>query len=172
MTDLEIAEQKALFVLLLESRIRPSTYFPVVRTLEEYHAAIPRDLSEVAFEPWFRNGWAKKYREGPTVCAKLKQEAYGDAYKTVLTFLNGTSLSVHPDQREIVTDARCSDGTPLREGWKWLQYERDEPMPPVNPSPILAAPERAQTPSFHLDRWAAIATIVGIPLAVTLWWFS
>ncbi len=172
MNDLEIAEQKALFILLLESRIQPSKYFPVVRTFEEYNVRVSRDLAEAAFDPWFKNGWAKRYRDGAVVCAKLKQDAYGEAYKTVLEYLGATSLTVHPDQREIMADVRPSKDTPSREGWKWFQFEQDERVP-VSAEAVEMAPSEVFRPQkFHLERWAAIATIIGLPLAVVLWWYS
>tara|TARA_R110000772_G_scaffold35991_26_gene86390 strand:+ start:1701 stop:2249 length:549 start_codon:yes stop_codon:yes gene_type:complete len=122
-TDLEKAEQKALFILFLENQIGDTGYRPVKDLNVEYQAGIPEHLLESAFLVWVNKGWAKKYNVGVPLSAKLRKASFGEVYKQVLYDLDAKSLKVQAETREIFIDHLPTNDLPMKEGWKWRTYE-------------------------------------------------
>jgi hypothetical protein len=154
-SDLEILERKVLFVLFVESKRRPNEFFSIKRAASEYHIAAEWQLLEAAFQRWFKIEWAKRFNFAGDVCAKLRPDAFGDAYKQVLRDIDGASISVFPDTREVLTDAICDANMPLPNGWKWLEYEREPGVsPPAKDRNLTVFPEA------RID-WTKWGTLLG-----------
>ncbi len=176
MTDLEKAEQQALFILFLESQIGTSGYRPLKDLNSDYHAAIPEHLLEPAFMIWVNKGWAKKYSAGTPLSVKMRKASFGDAYKMVLEHLGAKSLKVQSDTREIFSDQSPANDTPMKEGWKWFTFEQEEAADSTQDigldtlntgSTVIPVPPRSIVKrQVDWNKSGAIAAWIAIPIAV------
>ncbi|MBX7481356.1 hypothetical protein [Qipengyuania qiaonensis] len=183
-TDTQKYRDNALFILLLEHVTGSNRYQPVKELNERYNAKIPPDLLNDAFIHWQKKGFAKIYRTGTPLSARLRRDSYGDAYEEVLSIIGATSLRVTPDLREIFSDVDPNEDLPLPDGWKWFTWEKEEnrsqpneqaPSSPIsivnNFSPVNnVQSDRKSVPNAKLS-WAGwVGVLVGIAsILVTLW---
>jgi hypothetical protein len=177
-TDLDVAERKALFMLFTESRIDPNAAEAAGRLNSEYHSGIPHHLLEPAFQKWVNEGWAKADRSGPAPRFRLRRDRFAEAYRRILELFNASSITVYPDTREIVSDISPTNDFPIREGWKWLTYQSEEPPESSklyghNQNLIAPSPSaKGRLGPVDWTKWGTIIAAVGIIVTILLWAFS
>jgi hypothetical protein len=177
-TDLEVAERKALFILLTQHRIDSSAYATVEQLNSDFDAHIADHLLEPAFKRWVDDGLAKADRRDGKFRARLRRDSFAEAYRRVLELYGASSITIYPEMHEIVSDVTPTNEFPVKDGWKWFTLESDQKAAPAaiyghNQTLISPTPRsRFRVGPINWTKWGTILTGLGIIVGVILWKFS
>lgn len=131
MTTIAHQRFQVLFALFLEFHLDPYTYHDLDDINERYKLKIEHNILHSLLTEWEKIGVLEVSRSfGSMTSASINRLEYGKLIEIIQDRLSAKTISVFPNNHEILSDVRPPRDIPMLEGWKWLTFAEEEASDP------------------------------------------